>query len=261
MKGTRMLGGRGLLLGLGLCWFATALQAEPRRFVTEPFPPYTFEQKGQPAGPMVELLKAACARLDWQCTIEVLPWRRALGEAERGEAHGIFAMLDTPQRRAFFHMSSPVIEARYAVFSRQGDDFVYRGPDSLVGREVGVYGPSGSSASLEDLVFGLHVKTHLEPDNVTVLRKLGSGRYGDKGLAYVNESVALHLLKEKRLPGLQMAGVAREFGYSFALVKSRVSQAEARQFEEALQLNCRSGRNADLVRPFAVPAAACQPPR
>jgi len=257
MKMTLLL----LLLGLGMAAPAQA-QAVSKQFVTEPFAPYTYEQDGQAAGPMVDVLQAACVRLRWQCKLRVLPWRRAFALAERGQVHGIFTLLETPARRALFRFSSPVVEARYALFARSGQDFVYAGPASLVGHEIGVYGPSGSSASLAELVRGLDVQTHLEPDNPSVLRKLIAGRYGEQGLAFMNESVALWLLKEhKELAGLQMAGTAKRFGYSFGLVRSRVSAAEAAAFDAALLANCRSGATAALLRPYALPAAPCVAPR
>jgi len=247
-----LLGG-GLAAPLALAQAAATIKL----FVTEPFAPYTYERDGQAAGPMVDVLQAVCGRLRWQCKVQVLPWRRALGMAERGQVHGIFTLLETPERRALFRFSTPVVEARYALFARSGQEYVYTGPASLLGHEIGVYGPSGSSASLAELVQGLEVKTHLEPDNPSVLRKLIAGRYGEHGLAYMNESVALWLLKEEKLAGLQMAGTAKQFGYPFGLVRRRVTAVEAAAFDAALLANCRSGATAALLRPYALPAASC----
>lgn len=101
------------------------------------------------------------------------------------------------------------------------------------------------------------MSVHVEPDNATVLRKLVHGRYGEQGLAFINESVALWLLKQEQLQGLQMAGVVREISYGFGLVKARLSEADFQRFDEALAANCRSGRTAALVRPYALPASAC----
>jgi len=245
-------------LAICSCLAASLAAAQPRQFVTEPFAPYTYEQDGRAAGPMVDVLQEVCAQLRWQCHVRVLPWRRAMHLAERGEVHGIFTLLETPERRALFRFTAPVVEARYALFARSGQDFVYRGPASLVGHEIGVYGPSGSSASLAALVRGLDVKTHLEPDNPSVLRKLIAGRYGERGLAYMNESVALWLLKDDgKLAGLQMAGTDKRFGYPFGLVRARVSAAEAKAFDAALLATCRRGVTAALLRPYALPAAPC----
>ena len=249
-----------LTLSLSLL-LATAVAAEPPpvlHFGTEAFPPYVVERQGRAVGPMVEVLRAACERLAWRCELSLLPWRRALAEAEAGRLDGLFPLLQTPERERLFHFSSPVLNARYALFSRSGQSYRYEGPASLEGHELGVYGPSGTSTALNELLQdGPGVSVHVEPDNATVLRKLVHGRYGAQGLAFVNESVALWLLKQERLQGLQMAGVAREISYGFGLLKARLSEADFQRFDDALQANCRSGRNAALIRPYALPASAC----
>lgn len=250
-----------LSLTLTLLLATPGAAAEPPpllHFGTEPFPPYVIARQGRASGPMVDVLRATCERLGWRCELSLLPWRRALAEAEAGRLDGLFPLLQTPERERLFHFSSPVLNARYALFSRSGQSYRYDGPASLEGHELGVYGPSGTSTALNELLQdGPAVAVHLEPDNATVLRKLVHGRYGEQGLAFVNESVALWLLKQEQLQGLQMAGVAREISYSFGLVKARLTEADFQRFDEALQANCRNGRNAALIRPYALPASAC----
>lgn len=143
-----------LTLSLSLL-VATPIAAEPPpvlHFGTEPFPPYVVERQGRAVGPMVEVLRATCERLAWRCELTLLPWRRALAEAEAGRLDGLFPLLQTPERERLFHFSSPVLNARYALFSRSGQSYRYDGPASLEGRELGVYGPSGTSAALNELL-------------------------------------------------------------------------------------------------------------
>lgn len=234
----------------------------PLHFVTEPFPPYTYAVKDKAAGPMVDVLQAVCEQLKRSCKIEVLPWRRALSLAQRGIVDGIFTVVDTPERRTAFHLSLPVIDARYALFAQAGADFRFDGDrQALKGRTIGVYGPSGSSYALEQLVEGVpDVSTVLEYDNSTVLRKLAAGRYGAQGLVLINEAVALDLIRSEKLSGLQAAGTVKQFSYFFGLSRSRLTTADARQFDVALAALCSSGRTAALLKPYAVPAAACKHP-
>lgn len=252
----RIAGALALALAL-----AGAAQAAPPalRFVTEPFPPYNYERQGKPAGPMVELLQAACAELKWQCQVEVLPWRRALGMAQRGEVDGIFSIVDGAERRAYFHVSVPVIDARYTLFAHAGDDFQYRGQaQSLQGRSIAAYGPSNTLLVLDELVEGLEdVQAVTESDNLTVLRKLSAGRYGPKALGLLNESVALALIRDENIPGLQAAGTVRSFAYSFGLSRQRVPLKNFQAFNATLVRLCRSGRSAELIKPHALPASAC----
>jgi len=240
-------------------------RAEPEmRFVTEPFPPYSYAgENGQAAGPMVDLLNGACARLRWNCRVEVMPWRRALAQAQRGEVQGIFTVVDTPERRVYFHLSVPVIDARYTLFARAGEAFQFhlneRKP--LEGRTIAAYGPSATVLALDELIEGLdEVTTQIEADNRTVLRKLAAGRYGERGLALVNESVALNLMREEQIQGLQAAGLVKSFAYSFGLSRKRVGAAQARAFNKALYDMCRSGQSATLIKPYALLASACVKP-
>lgn len=252
-----------------LVWMLAGFASSPAlaedvamRFVTEPFPPYTYAVKDKAAGPMVDVLQAVCELLKRSCKIEVLPWRRALSLAQRGAVDGIFTILDTPERRAVFHISLPVIDARYSLFAQAGADFRFDGDrQALKGRTIGVYGPSGSSYALDQLVEGVaDVSKVLEYDNISVLRKLAAGRYGPQGLVLINEAVGLDLIRSEKLSGLQAAGTVKQFSYAFGLSRARLTTADARQFDAALATLCSSGRTAALLKPYAVPAAACKHP-
>lgn len=251
--------GVGLACAAGLLWAQVAAAQTTLRFVTEPFPPYTYAIDGRAAGPMVDVLYAACGRLGWQCSIEVLPWRRALNMAQRAEVEGIFTVVDSPERRQYFHVSPPVIEARYVLFARAGSGFQYTGdPQLLVGRVIGAYGPSATALTLEQLIEGVpRARSEVEPDNRTVLRKLSVGRYGEDGLALANEAVALHLMREDGIVNLQPAGLVKTFGYAFGLTRQSIDLTQAQAFSKALYELCRSGRTAELLRGYGMPASAC----
>lgn len=249
-----------LLLGAALVLAALPALAAPapwRLFLTEPFPPYTYERAGKPAGPLVDVLDKVCEQLGWRCEVRVMPWRRALALAEQGEAHGLFTVVDAPERRKYFALSPAVLQARYTVFGRQGESLQYKGPASLEGRTVAAYGPSGTSMMLEELAQGLQIQTLIERDNLTVLRMLHAGRYGPQGLVLMNEAVALWLTAQNDMPPLQAVGTVRQFGYHFGLSRQRLSAAEQQRFQRSLQQLCRSGRMAELVQPYALPAAPC----
>ncbi|MDR7335447.1 transporter substrate-binding domain-containing protein [Roseateles asaccharophilus] len=230
------------------------------KFVTKPFAPYTQAgPDGRPAGPLVELLQAACARLAWHCVVEQLPWRRALGQAERGEVDGLFPVVDSPGRRASFHVSAPVVAARYVLLGRSGPAVALgTGHPTLAGRTLAAYGPSDAAATLQQLVAGVsQVRTEIEPDHATVLRKLGAGRYGEDGLALVNEAVAERQRLSTDLGGATPVAVVKDVAYAYALVPSRVDAAQALVFARTLQALCASGVAAEIFRPHGLPAAAC----
>ena len=172
----------GLLAAFWLVGSAMAAQTAERRFVTEQFPPYTYAENGRAAGPMVDLLEAVCAELRWRCRVEVLPWRRALAEAQRGEADGIFTVVDTPERRSYFHVSVPVIEARYTLFGRAGDDFHY--PELIEG-DAGFVVPYLDLEAMADRVVELGRSAELRE------------RLGRRGAAKVRERCDVEVIGRK----------------------------------------------------------------
>lgn len=240
---------------------AVAREAAPRdvRFVTESFPPYTHAAAGRAVGPMVDVVQEACARLAWRCAIEVLPWRRALSMAQRAEVDAIFPIIDSPERRQYFHVSRPVVEGRYEFFVRAGNPLRYTGDARVLeGRVIGAYGPSSTALTLEALIEGVPgARSEIEPDNRTVLRKLSAGRYGEGGVALANEAVAQLLIREHGLTQLQAAGTVKSFGYSFALSRQRLDLPTALAFAGALHELCRSGRTAELFKPYGLAPSPC----
>lgn len=256
IRSARAVAGMATLLALPACALTSV------RFVTEPFPPYTYALDGRAAGPMVDVLVAACARLSWRCEIEVLPWRRALEMAQRGEVEGIFTVVDSPERRQYFHVSPPVIEGRYMLFARQGNGLQFKGDAQvLAGRVIGAYGPSVTALTLAQLIEAVpRARSEVEPDNRTVLRKLSAGRYGEDGLALVNEAVAEVLMREDGIRNLQPAGVVKAFGYAFGLSRQTVDPAQSLALAKALHELCRSGRTAELLKPYGLPGSACVKP-
>ncbi len=247
-------------MAAGLAGLATLAAAADLRFVTEPLPPYSFEAEGRAAGPMVDVLQAACARLDWRCTVEVLPWRRALRMAQAGEVEGMFSIVTPPHTpRPRFHVSPAVVQGRYVLLARSGEALRFDGDAQLLAkRGIGVYGPSAALDALKALIAGVPgAHAEVETDNRAVLRKLAAGRYGEAGLALANEGVAQQLMREEGIAGLQTVGVVKSFGYAFGLNNERVDAATAAAFAKALQELCRSGRTAELLKPYGLSASAC----
>jgi len=158
-------------------------------------PPFTYASatatEDRAAGPCVEIVAAVCARLRIDCPVQLLPWRRALALAEDGEAQGIFTVIRSPDRERAFHLTRMLVTSRYGVYARSASRFVFHRPEDLAGRSVAVYGPSGTS-----FVLGQHlaevgdVTLILEADNRRLLRMLEAGRFGEQGVAVVNQDVA-----------------------------------------------------------------------
>lgn len=244
---------RLLLICLGLqAGLSTAAEL---RFVTEDFPPFTYPAADSPgrhqasaaAGPLVEVVQAVCERLQYQCRIELHPWRRALDLAERGEADGLFTVARSPRRDAHFRITRMLVTSRYSVFARNGQ--LFSRPQDLAGRTVGVYGPSGTSYILSQRLRDVsEVEMRLVADNRRLLRMLETGRFGQDGLVVINQDVAWHLIDEEQLATVREAGELEPVSYGIGLSRQSVGEAEFHRFEQALDALVEDGTVGAIMR-------------
>lgn len=256
-----------MFLSILLIWLALAAPASAAgwTFVTEDFPPFTYPAEGsshidagvdQASGPLVEIVQAVCERLRQDCSIMVHPWRRALRLAEQGEADGIFTVVRSPQREREFHITRMLVTSRYSIFARDDSAFVYSQPRDLTGRMIGVYGPSGTSYVLAQRIKQVsNVQIHLTANNRRLLRMLDSGRFGEGGVAVLNQDVAWHLIEEEQLVGLREVGQLAAVSYGIGLSRKRVSEAQFQAFERALDGLIADGTVPKILRRHQLEAA------
>ena len=62
------------------------------------FPAFILDDNGKGAGPFPEVVRAVCDSMKIQCTLKVLPWRRAYAMAVTGVVDGIFVLARNPER-------------------------------------------------------------------------------------------------------------------------------------------------------------------
>lgn len=242
---------------------ATQANAEQWSFVTEDFPPFSRAagsplqfSDGMVGGPLVEIVQAVCDRMQLNCPVALHPWQRALHLAEAGKVDGIFAMVRSPQREREFHFTRKLVTSRYAVFTRADSDFRYNQPADLAGQLVGVYGPSGTSYVLSELLKPVTgVEMHLTASNRRLLRMLASGRFGERGVAVLNQDVAWYLIEDEQLDELREAGELMSVSYSIALSRKRVSEAQFQAFEQALDALIADGTIPEILRRHQVQPA------
>ncbi|MES2127094.1 MAG: transporter substrate-binding domain-containing protein [Pseudomonadota bacterium] len=239
------------LLGTAAPVFAQG--GETLNFVLEPLPPFIVDEHGRPAGPMPDIVSAACEAIKVQCQFSIMPWRRAYALAESGKADGIFVFVRTPEREAAFHFSEPVMRATYAVFARQSLKLAYTRPQDLDGYTVAAYGPSGTSQVAEDLAHAApHLRLEIEVDNPSVLRKLAAGRYGAQGVAVMNRDVGLYLIERDKVAGLKTIGDIKHNDYAIGLSRKRVAPALVERFNGAIHELNRRGTTRLIVERYGL---------
>lgn len=254
-----------------LIWIVLSALSAPAsawQFVTEDFPPFTYpatdstvaaqaNSAGVPAaGPLAQIVRSVCTRLQRQCSIALHPWRRALALAEEGKADGIFTVIRSPARDRAFHVTRMLVTSRYSVFARQSSAFVYHQPRDLTGKTIGVYGPSGTSFVLSERLQQVPgVSIQLVADNRRLLRMLDAGRFGEHGLAVVNQDVAWHLIDAEQLDSVREVGELQPVSYGIGLSRERVSAEEFADFAAALDALIDDGTVPTILRQHRLEAA------
>ncbi|MGC0150902.1 substrate-binding periplasmic protein [Chromobacterium vaccinii] len=229
-------------------------------FVTQLFPPFITEGAGGKLdGAMIVILREACRRADWNCTVQAMVWKRALLTISQGGADGLVLAQDAPERRAVMELSKPVLASSYGLYAKSGSALRYRGPSDLAGRTVAVYGPSLSQANSERLIQGVPgVRLAVEPDPETVLRKMAAGRYGGEAVAFSNDDVARYWMRRDGLANLNKLAEVRQLTYLYGFTRSRVRTGMLETFNRALDDMCRDGSLKRLAAPSGIRLASCR---
>jgi polar amino acid transport system substrate-binding protein len=59
---------------------------------TQDFAPFNYEVKGVVSGPAADIIRKICSEMKIDCSMHLLPWRRAQDEAANGTAQGLFVI-------------------------------------------------------------------------------------------------------------------------------------------------------------------------
>lgn len=237
------------------CAWLPALAAPPvqLRFVAQPWPPFIYADRGKLAGPFPDLVQAACAAIQAQCTIEIFPWRRALQMAAEGEADGLLAILDTPERRQLFNMSTGLIHTAYVLYARHDSTLHDPTPAMLAGYTVAAFGPSGTSIVAARLARDIpNAQLKVEIDNETALRKLRMGRYGGKAVVLINEDLGIWLMRQEGDAGLRQVGEVQKITYHIGMSRKHPPADARERFINALEGMVRSGAARDIVARYSM---------
>jgi polar amino acid transport system substrate-binding protein len=122
------------------------------RFLTaSEFPPFQFVGgDGNPAGLNVDLARAICARLNFPCTIQALPWDELPAAVESGRADALIAgMKPTAALRERLDLTRPYfrLPARFVALRDSQPSEI--SPDALAGKKVAVVQGTAHEAFLK----------------------------------------------------------------------------------------------------------------
>jgi polar amino acid transport system substrate-binding protein len=102
------------------------------------FAPFTWSEGKQAKGIDVDILKELCKRVNVNCQISFMPWKRVMHYTQTGKTDGGFAGFKTPEREAFAHfLDLPFHYSKYQIFVKKGHEFPYTTTQDLYGKRLG----------------------------------------------------------------------------------------------------------------------------
>lgn len=171
---------------------AFSVQAKSYKLVTEPYPPFEYQEGGKAVGMDVDILNAAAAKAGIEISIEFLPWNRALEMAKNGEADAIFSMLKNAEREGFLSFpSTPLYVGKTVLFTMNSFTEQVNGLGDLKGKTVGVVNGNSYGESF-DKATGFTKDGVADQD--TLIKKLLAGR---NQLIVMAEEVGWYTIKQQ----------------------------------------------------------------
>ncbi len=163
--------------------------------------------------------------------------RRAKDQIAKGQATGIFPFGWFPKRAEKFYFSIPFMLTEYGIFVSSSHQDKISGMEDLQSMQVGVFGPSNTSNSLENLKKKM-VDAGLKPIKIimkrdedgNLIRMLASNRID---AYYSNRALGEFRAKQFNVTGVKYAWEAKQLLYFVAFPKATTDEALVKKFNQA----------------------------
>jgi polar amino acid transport system substrate-binding protein len=119
----------------------TAMEAGATRLfvTTEQAFPGAYMENGKLVGHGTEKVREIMRRTGIAADIEMMPWKRALTQAQTQNATCVYSTTRTPEREALFKWVGPLIETDWVLYGRSGRQYNIKTLDDARGLRIGVY--------------------------------------------------------------------------------------------------------------------------
>jgi polar amino acid transport system substrate-binding protein len=231
MNRTKIMGYTLLLGGALLC--AGSISAKELKFTTQDFAPFHYEIDGVVSGPAVEIITEVCREMKTVCTCEMLPWTRAQVYVKEGKANGMFLIGWNEERTKWLYFSSPFLKTEYGFFVQATNPLEFKQVSDIKGYTIGVYGPSNTSKSVEDIKNEIQDLTiDMTPDDEAAFKKLSVGRVKT---VYSNKDVGNALIKKLKLENIRYAGAHKKLNYYIGFSQQFTDKSLVDEFNAVFQ--------------------------
>jgi len=136
------------IITTALLTLITLLSAKTYNLVSEPYPPFEYQENGKNTGMDVEILEAVAKSAGVDFKISFLPWKRALSEVQSGSSDAIFSILQTKERESFlYYPEKALFKGKTILFANESFNGTIKSISDLNGKKIGFV--SGNSYGKE----------------------------------------------------------------------------------------------------------------
>ncbi len=200
-------------------------------FVSWNSPPYSFLSNTKtPKGLFVDVIKSACKKLNVECTIEIIPYRRVINYAKNGKIDGAFPLTLTKERQEIFTFSEPLANCKLGIFVRKEDPLVVSETNYnkvLNNYIISSFGPSITFSKLENIAkntpnLELFMDVKIETSFLKLnLNHLETNSKDKKSGIFIDRKIGENIIKSNDLKNLRYSGDLSNFNYHIAFYKNK----------------------------------------
>lgn len=239
---------------LGVCLRLADLAAGAELILnTQDFAPFSYEVNHMVSGPAADIIKRICSEGKLECTVRLLPWRRAQEEVANGSAHALFLIGWNQDRAKTLYFSPPVLNTEYGFFVREDHALHFKQNSDVKGYTVGVYGPSNTATALEKIKAEIKELTiDMTPDDEAAFRKLSIGRVD---AVFSNRDVGYDLLHKLGLRNIRYSGRQQSLKYYVGFSQKFTDKRLVDQFNQTFRILHKRGVIQEILAKYKMDAA------
>ena len=243
-----------LALVVGACSFLAGFaNGAELKFNTQDFAPFNYEVGGLVSGPAADIIRRICSEAKIDCSMHLLPWRRAQDEVANGTAHGLFVIGWNEERAKTLYFSPPILNTEYGFFVRDNNPLKFKQNSDVKGYTVGVFGPSNTATSLEKIKAEIKDLTiDMTPDDEAAFKKLSLGRVD---AVFSNRDVGNDMMRKLSLKNLRYSGRQQSLKYYIGFSQKFTDKNLVDQFNTTFRNLHKRGVIQEILAKYKMDAA------
>ncbi len=222
------------------------LEGAGLKFVTHDFPPFSFRNGETLSGAAIDIVRQTCSEIQIECSIELLPWKRAQFKVRRDHAQAMMVIGWNNTRAQWLTFSPPMLKTQYGFFTNISNPLNYQSLSDIAGVKVGVLESSNTSKRLKKIRQQM-IELKLEPisiqeihDNNLVFKMLDNeGRNIE--MIYSNRDVGNTVIAQHNLHNVRYAGSNEELYYYIGFGRKYADKELVERFNHSFKKLQRSG--------------------